>query len=775
MDYCEEEYEFNNNYFKDILCSDYIGFVRSLLELDLSKTDKDKTKKLVKVFDEFCIKLDHNRYIVYVFYEFLRTFKTVPKATTNAIMKSIMSLMAFNLPFEITKDEGGESKIRFCINDMDIFHPFNLDVSLKTTIQYLKATNTLQMLNGVSRDVIYTKIANETTSDGGSIYQSLNKYERDFNNYKIDTFISAQDFKNLFKPPLTFNDYKKNLIRHSTNYYFASQYNKSVESDIFKILKTKKEATFNHSKSTTEINDIIKQHETQQGWELTEEQRNCIRTCVDNPISVINGSAGTGKTTIATGIARVLRKMGQTVVFVTISAKATGVIADKVARAFPPILEPTMIDGIETMTIASYMIKSRYDKASTDNIIIDEASMIGNSYCLAFLKLFKERLIMIGDNKQVLPVKQVGTPFISITKHSEFQEYINITELTIVQRQASDNPLSKFIQHTIDQQELNVPSYKNQKKGVFYLTLDEDDYDDKFSEFYIKFKKTNNKVNDFACVKPARYADTSTLVQVKIFEGKKELAINTGYDVTKFPNVFKGSIVMRCCNSRTKYVVDGSGNTIQSQVMEDPNETDDLKEIAISCNGKVREISTPNGSFGEVIGKVGNGFGELITVRYYNVLYTWGNLKGAMFEESITKQNFFNQFQLGYCQSTHKYQGSEFPNVLFNLHKSIIPSIGTKNIFYTSITRAQELLIICGTEKDKRVYLDMMTSEFANPIQDIIGLENITTDVKLKICGQFMLETRMLPEEDFLDKIDETIKSFIQKIFQVKRISEMNR
>ena len=57
------------------------------------------------------------------------------------------------------------------------------------------------------------------------------------------------------------------------------------------------------------------------------------------------------------------------------------------------------------------------------------------------------------------------------------------------------------------------------------------------------------------------------------------------------------------------------------------------------------------------------------------------------------------EMDLAYCVSVHKSQGSEFPAV-------VMPAVGgppmllTRNLFYTAVTRARDLLVIVGTDRE---------------------------------------------------------------------------
>ena len=85
-----------------------------------------------------------------------------------------------------------------------------------------------------------------------------------------------------------------------------------------------------------------------------------------------------------------------------------------------------------------------------------------------------------------------------------------------------------------------------------------------------------------------------------------------------------------------------------------------------------------------------------LTVRYddeRNVTYEYGQLE---------------ELELAYCISVHKSQGSEFPAV-------VMPVTGaprmllTRNLFYTALTRARQLVVLVGSE---RVIAEMVNNDY---------------------------------------------------------------
>ena len=82
------------------------------------------------------------------------------------------------------------------------------------------------------------------------------------------------------------------------------------------------------------------------------------------------------------------------------------------------------------------------------------------------------------------------------------------------------------------------------------------------------------------------------------------------------------------------------------------------------------------------------------------------NIIKVLFDDEKEVEYTFNQLdelKLAYAITVHKAQGSEFPIVVMPMHWGP-PMLLTRNLIYTAITRARQLVVLVGEEK----YLHMM-------------------------------------------------------------------
>jgi len=561
----------------------------------------------------------------YNFSVFLKTLDGLPKSVIAPIAKEVERLIhKFN-----PRPHNGVTPRSITISD---FHPIGLSLTLKVLVQYLVKHNELGLIRSTPLAVLYPRLIDELSPNACSIYNALFKLKKTYDAYKIN----GRTLDHYL--PVSWMELQTYLIKHPTEDLWASKYNKIVENEIYSavMMRNTYHDTINYA-----------HYEKDYKMTLNHEQKQAIAVSVRNGRSMLQGNAGCGKSTISMIIADVFIQSKETVLFLTISAKARNLLRDKIKKSF-------QASSPVAHTFAAWNI----GKEPYHNIIVDESSMIGNDQLLTLLRANSKRLILMGDAKQILPVCQVGCPFIALQNG-----FIQTTVLTIQHRQASDNPIVKFVQQAVDKQPTMPPEYNGEKEGVFFKTLNEDD----FLSFYCDL----HKVNGFFCIKSANFRQLSDRIQGTI--QKDILPIhqrNTTIFGSTYTKIYLGDPVVR-----TKAV-----------------------KLSIKTGDKNEIVEVPNGTFGI----------KTLTGVIYNQKHN-----GVPILE--TTNYMFNEFQLAYAQSAHKTQGSEYNVVLVALHDTSDRYEGAKNIFYTSITRSKKLLVLCGNIQDKKTMLHTMSSDFANP------------------------------------------------------------
>lgn len=131
-----------------------------------------------------------------------------------------------------------------------------------------------------------------------------------------------------------------------------------------------------------------------EGRVYSEAQRSAIRTALDNPVSVLTGGPGSGKTTVLRGVIDTLERQGKKV---TLTAP-TGRAAKRMS----------VLTGREASTIhrlLGYVQGQGYDHGiiDTDVLVVDEGSMMEQVLFNHLLEALRPgtRIIMVGDADQL--------------------------------------------------------------------------------------------------------------------------------------------------------------------------------------------------------------------------------------------------------------------------------------------------------------------------------------------------------------------------------------
>lgn len=177
--------------------------------------------------------------------------------------------------------------------------------------------------------------------------------------------------------------------------------------------------------SGVEFEKIIAELEKRNGFEYADEQREAIKKAVDNNVMVINGKAGSGKTTILKGVVNSLRDYSYH--SACLSGKGAKVLST---------------NGLTSSTIHRMLGRNEKtggfkhnedDRLPYDIIILDETSMVNIYLIYSIVIALKDdaKIIFVGDSGQ-LPSIGVGSVFDDLLKSSDVPRQ----ELTKIHRQA---------------------------------------------------------------------------------------------------------------------------------------------------------------------------------------------------------------------------------------------------------------------------------------------------------------------------------------------------
>ena len=85
----------------------------------------------------------------------------------------------------------------------------------------------------------------------------------------------------------------------------------------------------------------------------------------------------------------------------------------------------------------------------------------------------------------------------------------------------------------------------------------------------------------------------------------------------------------------------------------------------------------------------------------------YGTLSVLFDDNKYVRYEFteLDQLEPAFCVTVHKSQGSEFPVVIMPM-SWVPPILATRNLLYTAVTRAEDLVILVGSEKRMDAMVD---------------------------------------------------------------------
>jgi conjugative relaxase-like TrwC/TraI family protein len=162
-----------------------------------------------------------------------------------------------------------------------------------------------------------------------------------------------------------------------------------------KDIKEKMKAGINSVKAVTNNDSVgvaVKSYEKKNAIELNDEQVNAVKTMLttSDRYTIIQGSAGTGKTTLLNVTNQIAKENGYELIAISFQSKA----ADEMAKSIGSDVRYSTIEGFKNME----------NIADKHIVVMDEASMTG----IRDMKDVQDkieasgaRLVMIGDKKQI--------------------------------------------------------------------------------------------------------------------------------------------------------------------------------------------------------------------------------------------------------------------------------------------------------------------------------------------------------------------------------------
>ncbi len=373
---------------------------------------------------------------------------------------------------------------------------------------------------------------------------------------------------------------------------------------------------------------------------LAPEQRAAVRAALTHKVSVLTGGPGTGKTTVTRAIIQILRAHGGSVLLAAPTGRAAKRLSEATgmpAQTIHRLLEFSPAAG-------NQFLRDRENPLDADLIIVDEASMIDVLLMNHLLKAVEvgSHLFLVGDVDQ-LPSVGPGNVLADLIESG----MVPVTRLQTIFRQAANSTIIVNA-HRINRGQM--PRFPRRARDFFFFNQPDPE-------------QAADLVLDIVARRIPRTFGYDPVVDVQVLSPMHRGAVGVGelnrrlQDVLNPPDHHKPEY-------RHGHRVFRTGD----RVMQVRNDYE--KRVFNGDMGWVREVDLEN---------------QVLRVD---------------FEGELVEYEFHQLDQLvhAYAVSVHKSQGSEFPVVVIPLLMSHYLML-QRNLLYTGVTRAREMVVLVGSKK----------------------------------------------------------------------------
>ncbi|CUP94372.1 Exodeoxyribonuclease V alpha chain [Turicibacter sanguinis] len=384
------------------------------------------------------------------------------------------------------------------------------------------------------------------------------------------------------------------------------------------------------------------------------EQEEAIKMALKQPVSIITGGPGTGKTTVVQGILKaygLLHHLSLDPTKYATSEKPFPIaLAAPTGRAAKRMTETTGLKASTIHRLLGYGVDGvfqhdEFSQLDYDLIIIDESSMLDTLLAFQLFQSIKTgaQVILVGDDNQ-LPSVGPG----QVLKDLIESGAIPLTRLLTVHRQAQDSSIISLA-HAV---------------------------------------KNNHLPDDLRVKKPDRLYVEATHQQIPVYLKQiVENAISKGYtanEVQVLVPMYRGDCGIDSLN-------------VMLQEIFNPPDEHNKREMTFGqrifrIGDKVLQLANQPET-----GVMNGDVGEVIGISYKNENDDKEEKLIACFDtkEVTYKKGDLQNLTHAYCVSVHKSQGSEYPIVILPMTHAYHVML-QKKLIYTAITRAKRSLIVIG-------------------------------------------------------------------------------
>lgn len=372
--------------------------------------------------------------------------------------------------------------------------------------------------------------------------------------------------------------------------------------------------------------------------ELSDQQQDAVRAALVQPVTVLTGGPGTGKTTTLRMVIEALHELE----FVFALASPTG-------RAAKRLSEATGESAMTIHRLLGYIPGEGFDQdednpLKIDMLIVDEASMIDLLLFHDLLRALKPgtHLMLVGDVDQ-LPSVGAGNVLRDVIDSG----IAFVTRLEAIFRQSEDSQIVANA-HRINRGE--APTMDNRSKDFYFFSAEEPD------------------------------TAGELLVDIVVNRLPAKFGLDPLNDVQVIAPMYRGAVGVHALNEQLQAHLNGDRRMAQRQLGGKLFRVGD--KVMQTKNNYEREVF--NGDIGRIYAMDfdDNQMEVVIDGRY--ILYDFTDAADELI--------------LAYCISTHRSQGSEYPCIVMPVMTQHYMML-QRNLLYTAVTRAKQMAVLVGSRK----------------------------------------------------------------------------